>query len=127
MGNKGIKKRKTTMKNPLLKVIGLAIVLSLILLINEKNKNQELISNGVENIAIVKSYKHVSFLDNEKSKQTISFHQIGLDYQFYGINYSKTLEIDLQDFKNKIGHKLNNGDTIKIKHSMSNPENVIIE
>ncbi len=127
MGNKEIKKRKINIKNPLLKVIGLVFVLSLILLIHEKNKNKELISNGVENIAIVKSYQHVIFLDNEKSKQTISFHQIGLDYQFNGINYSKTLEIDLQEFKNKIGHKLNNGDTIKIKHSMRNPENVIVE
>ena len=127
MKDKGFKKRKTTLKNPLLKVIGIAIVLSSILLIFEKNKSQELISNGIKNTAIVKSHKYISFLDNEKSKQTISFHQIGLDYQFNGINYSKTLELNLQEFKNKIGQKLNAGDTIKIKHSMKNPENVIIE
>lgn len=115
------------MQKPFIKVFALLIVLSSILFAYEKRNRREILTNGVENIGIIQSDKYVSFLDNEKSKQTISFHQIQFDYQFNGTNYSKTLELNLQEYQEKIGHKLNTGDTIKIRHSMRNPENVIIE
>jgi hypothetical protein len=114
-------------QKPFIKVLTLLIVLSSILFVYEIKNRKDILSNGVGNIAIISSYKFVNFLDNEKSKQTISFYRIEFDYHFNRNNYSRTLELNLEEFKNKIGHKLNTGDTIKIKHSIKNPENVIIE
>ncbi|MDE5423614.1 hypothetical protein L3073_15450 [Ancylomarina sp. DW003] len=114
------------MGRPYFKIIGLLIVAFSILIFVERRREKDIEVHGFENSATVNYYKYVSYFDNARSKNRISFYRIGIDYQYNGNDYSVTIELQPNEFNDKIGYKLNIGDEISIKHSSLNPKNVIL-
>ena len=113
-------------ENPYFIIIGFLIVAFSILIFSESRKEKDIETHGFDNVATVSSYKYVSYIDNARSQNRISFYRIGLDYQYNGHNYSVTLELRPNEFKDKIGYELNKGDEIAIRHSSLNPKNVTV-
>ena len=107
-----------------IKYSALFIVLFLILVVNKTRERNDIEIHGVNNVAIIDSYKFVSFVENAKSRKKISFYRIGFNYQYNSRNYSTFLEIQTSDFKEKVGRRLEKGDEISIRHSRNNPEHV---
>lgn len=118
---------KSDKENPIFKVLGLLILLISILVLIQNNKEKEIKMFGVNNSAEVKNIEFVSFIDNAKSQQRISFYRIKIQYRYDGSSYSRTLELRPQEYKIMIGRKLIKGDKISIEHSSRNPTNVKIK
>jgi len=119
---------KASTKNyTFLKILGLFIISFAVLFYYQGNKNRDIESNGIDSVAIVNYFKYISYIDNDKSSKRISFYRIGFDYHYNGSDYSSILELQPNEFKDKIGRDLKIGDKINIRHSMSKPKNVIIK
>ncbi|MCY1632871.1 hypothetical protein [Marinifilum sp. D737] len=118
---------KSDKENPIFKVLGLLILSISILVLIQNNKEKEIKMFGVNNSAEVKNIEFVSFIDNAKSQQRISFYRIKIQYRYDGSSYSRTLELQPQEYKITIGRKLIKGDKISIEHSSRNPTNVKIK
>lgn len=124
-----LKRRSNKKKNkdkPFFKIIGLLIAAFSILIFAETRKEKDIETHGFENTATVNNYKYISYIDNARSQKRISFYRIGLDYQYNGHNYSVTLELQANEYHDKIGYKLNEGDKISIIHSSVNPKNMTL-
>jgi len=111
---------------PFLRIFGLLILsFSFLLIINQRNAN-EISRYGVQNEAIIEYCNFESFIDNAKSQKRISFYRIGIQYSYEGESYSATKELQVNEFKEKIGRKLERGDKIIIQHSKRHPRKVEI-
>lgn len=118
--------KSTNKKTPFLKVFGLLIVTFSILIINTQRTKNEILRHGVQNEATVDFYKYESRIENAKSQKRINFYRIDFHYNYQGKEYSTSQDIQVNDFKEKVGRKLNNGDKISIRHSKKNPKKVEI-
>ena len=118
--------KNNSKEKPFFRIIGLLIVVLSILIFIESRKEKDVETHGFDSLATVVNYKYISYIDNARSQKRISFYRIGLEYKYSGSNYSITLELQPNEFKEKIGYKLNKGDKISIRHSSLNPKYVTI-
>jgi hypothetical protein len=121
------KPKNNLFAKPVFKVLAFLIFLFSILIIIESNKKKEIDTHGINNTGLVNFCEYVSYIDNAKSQKRISFYRIRVDYEYNGSNYSATIELQPQEYKEQIGKKLNKGDKISIRHSIKNPNNFIIK
>ena len=121
-----LSQKKTFIKSPVFRILGLLIILMGLLFTVTSIHKKDIQQNGFDNTATVNSCELISFIDNAKSQNRISYYSIRFDYNFNGFNYSKTIEMDINEFNKKFDHKIRPNDLIKIGHSYINPKNVMI-
>ncbi|PLX19351.1 MAG: hypothetical protein C0599_11005 [Salinivirgaceae bacterium] len=109
-----------------LKLFGLLLLTIIILVYYNFKKENEILSDGIESTATVEFFDYKSFIDNAKAQNRISYYNIRFYFYYNGIRYESNKEMQINDFMENIGHELEKGDVIKIRHSRKNPNYVEI-
>lgn len=108
------------------KVLGLIALLLSLLFLNQISKSNEIDKYGIDSTGIVKSCTYVNIANNSAYIQSVPYYKIQFDYEVAKKKYSKILEIQPYEFRNKFAWRLQPGDEIPIRYSERNPKKVRI-